>query len=98
MSKKNDEYFAGIELYLIVTIRKLKLSHFGHNKRHDSLEKIFLEGMVEGRRGRGRPRRRWSQDITEWMGSTMAEGGRKAQDRNLFRLAEREATSERGMP
>ena len=32
----------------------------------------------EGRRGRGRPRRRWTQDIGEWMGVSTVEAGRIA--------------------
>ena len=38
---------------------------FGHTKRHDSLEREIFEGIIGGRRGRGRPQRRWSQDITD---------------------------------
>ena len=46
---------------LLNLIKKQKLSYFGHIKRHNTLEKLFLEGTCEGRRGRGRPRRRWTQ-------------------------------------
>ena len=42
---------------LLNLIKKQKLSYFGHIKRHNTLEKLFLEGTCEGRRGRGRPRR-----------------------------------------
>ena len=28
-----------------------------------------IEGRLEGKRGRGRPRRMWVDDITEWTGS-----------------------------
>ena len=38
---------------------KLKLQQFGHLMgRTDSLDKILMLGMIEGRRRRGRPRRR----------------------------------------
>ena len=43
---------------LLNLIKKQKLSYFGHIKRHNTLEKLFLEGTCEGRRGRGRPRKR----------------------------------------
>ena len=36
-------------------IKKQKLSYFGHIKRHKTLEKLFLEGTCEGRKGRGDP-------------------------------------------
>ncbi|GFR58979.1 eukaryotic translation initiation factor 3 subunit F [Elysia marginata] len=51
---------------LMNNIRKLKLTYFGHVKRHNTLEKLCMEGMVEGKRGRGRPKRRWSEDVAEW--------------------------------
>ena len=43
---------------LLSLIMKQKPSYFGHIKRHNTLEKLFSEGTCEGRRGRGRPRRR----------------------------------------
>ena len=63
---------------LLNLIKKQKLSYFGHIKRHNTLEKLFLEGTCEGRRGRGRPRRRWTQDIGEWMGVSTVEAGRQS--------------------
>ena len=41
---------------LLDTIKSRKMSFFGHVKRHDTMIKEILEGKVEGRRGRGRPR------------------------------------------
>ena len=78
---------------LLNLIKKQKLSYFGHIKRHNTLEKLFLEGTCEGRRGRGRPRRRWTQDIGEWMGVSTVEAGRQALERGEFRQAVWEATS-----
>ncbi|GFR95730.1 endonuclease-reverse transcriptase, partial [Elysia marginata] len=56
------------ERQLLKNIKQLKLKYFGHVVRHNNLEKLCLEGAVEGRRGRGRPRRRWTQDISDWLG------------------------------
>ena len=78
---------------LLHLIKKQKISYFGHIKRHNTLEKLFLEGTCEGRRGRGRPRRRWTQDIGEWMGVSTVEAGRQALERGEFRQAVWEATS-----
>ena len=72
---------------LLNLIKKQKLSYFGHIKRHNTLEKLFLEGTCEGRRGRGRPRRRWTQDIGEWMGVSTVEAGRQGLERGEFRQA-----------
>ena len=44
---------------------KLKLQYFGHlMQRTDSLEKTLIQGKIEGRRRRGRPRMRWLDGIT----------------------------------
>ena len=50
-----------------------KMNFFGHTKRQDSLEREIFEGIIEGRRGRGRPKRRWSQDITDRMNMNVTE-------------------------
>ena len=52
---------------LLHEIRKLKVGYFEHIKRHESLEKHILEAKAAGRRGRGRPMRRWEQDIQDWL-------------------------------
>ena len=39
------------------------MSFFGPIKRHDTLEKTVLEGNLEGKRKRGKPRRVWTGDI-----------------------------------
>ena len=80
---------------LLQEIRKLKVGYFGHIKRHVSLEKHILEAKAAGRRGRGRPMRRWEQDIQDWL-ETTTQAGRMAEDRVLFRKKIREATSYKG--
>jgi len=45
---------------------KLKLQYFGHLlRRTDSLEKILMLGMIEGRRRKGWQRMRWLDGITD---------------------------------
>ena len=47
---------------------KLKLQYFGHlMQRVDSLEKTLILGKIEGRRRRGRQRRRWLDGINDSM-------------------------------
>ena len=77
------------------TMKKLKLKYFGHIQRHETLEKHILEAKVDGRRGRGRPTRRWEQDVEEWLEMTTTQTGRLAGDRALFRNKVREATSQK---
>ena len=71
------------------------MRYFGHVKRHECLEKEIYEGIIEGRRGRGRPKRRWSQDVTERLNTSITEAGRQAQDRVAFRRAVADATCRR---
>ena len=72
---------------------KILLKYFGHIKRHETLERHILEARIDGRRGRGRPTRRWEQDINDWMDMTTTQAGRLAEDRILFRQKVQEATS-----
>ena len=85
---------------LLNLIKKQKLSYFGHIKRHNALEKTILGGHMWGQegRGRGRPRKRWTQDIGEWMGVSTVEAGRQALERGEFRQAVWEATSIKDPP
>ena len=54
-------------------------------KRHQCLEKLILEGEVNGRRGRGRPRRSWDDDVAEWLKMDIPEAGRVAMDRGRYK-------------
>ena len=83
------------ENWLLDTILRRKLAYFGHIKRHDCLEKQIFEGIVEGKRGRGRPKRRWSQDVSDRLHTTVAEAGRRALSRDAFRRTVRDATCRR---
>ena len=78
---------------LLQNAKTLKLKYFGHIKRHETLERHILEAKIEGKKRRGRPTRRWEQDINEWLGTTTAQAGRLAEDRILYRQKVQEATS-----
>ena len=77
---------------LLQKAKTLKLKYFGHIKRHETLERHILEVSIEGRRGRGRPTKRWEQDINDWMDMT-TQAGRLAEDGILFHQKVQEATS-----
>ena len=70
---------------LFQTVKQRKLSFFGHIMRHDSLQRNLLEGMVEGKRGRGRPRLQWSDNILQWAGLNFEQCKRMAQNRKRWR-------------
>ena len=80
--KKHTEILKELKVrqdWLLKNIKASKLSHFGHLKRHDSLEKHI---MLEGKRRKGRPTRRWTEDIKEWLQKmSPTEAGREAQKR-----------------
>ena len=53
---------------------KLKLQYLGHlMRRADSLEKFLMLGKIEGRRRRGRQRRRWLDGITDSMAVSLSK-------------------------
>ncbi|GFS26984.1 endonuclease-reverse transcriptase [Elysia marginata] len=56
-------------------------------------EFAILEARLEGKRRKGRPTRRWTEDIKEWLQISPTEAGREAQKREVFRRRVREATS-----
>ena len=53
---------------------KLKLQYFGHLiRRADLFEKTLILGKIEGRRRRGRQRRRWLDGITDPMDMSLGK-------------------------
>ena len=53
---------------------KLKLQYFGHMmQRTDSMEKTLMLGKIEGRRRRGRQRKRWLDGITSLMDMSLSK-------------------------
>ena len=73
------------ELNVTDSINRRKLQYFGHLKRHHTLEKTFMDGVVPGKRSRGRQRMRWEQGVKVQLGMSLVAAGRLAQDRDLYR-------------
>ena len=70
---------------LVATIKRRKLQYFGHVTRAEKLSALILQGKIEGRRLRGRPRRRWQDDVMEWTKRSMAECTSAARGRERWR-------------
>ena len=58
---------------MINNLKNRKMSYAGHIMRNTSGHYDTLlrttEGRLEGKRGRGRPRRTWVGDLRDWTGS-----------------------------
>ena len=89
--KTNEEVLALFETErkLINKIKNRKMSFFGHVKRHDSIIKQIVEGKMNGKRGRGRPRATWADNIKQWTNSSMKDCTKMAKDRGLWRTVSR---------
>ena len=71
------------EIIRIVKVRKM--SYFGHIVRQDSLQKVLLEGKVNGKRSRGRHRINWGVNINNWMGMSYVVYKITGRDRQMWR-------------
>ena len=70
---------------LLATVKRQKLKWYWHVTRSDGLTKVMLQGTVEVRRRRGRPKKSWIDNIAEWTGKSFAETQAMAHNRQNWR-------------
>ena len=97
--KKTNEkvlQLADERLYIITTIKKIKITYFGHMIRRNNIHRLLLEGTLEEKVCRGRPRTEWLTNITEWTGMRYEDLVRIAQDREPWRITTNNLLKEDG--
>ena len=70
---------------LLCIIKKRKTEYFGHLIRMNGLQRILLEGKVNGKRGKGRPRITWMENIKMGTELKYSECVRLAEDRERWK-------------
>ena len=65
--------------------KKRKCPYFGHIIRGDGVQRLLMEGRINDRRGRGRPRTMWTDNIKKWTKTSYNDCIRVAQDRERWR-------------
>ena len=66
-------------------MKRLQLKWYQHVTRSSELVKTILQGTAQGNRKRGRQRRRWENNITEWTGKALSDNLSRAEDRERWR-------------
>ena len=70
---------------LMTVVRQRIVRFYGHVRRHDSLQRIITEGMVNGKRGRGRKRFGWLGNVSRYAGMNINRCAEIATNREEWR-------------
>ena len=74
----------GAEREIVRQFSTRKLQYLGHLIRHNSTQLQLIEGKIEGRRSRGRPRITWTTEITTTKEMKYYHLKRAAEDRKRW--------------
>ena len=78
--KSNKEVFTMMKtsLKLMKIIKMRKCEYFGHFiRRPNSIQRLLVEGRIDGKKGRGRSRTMWMDNIKYWLNLSYKECIRK---------------------
>ena len=70
---------------IMTTIKARKLQWYGHVKRSGLPVRTAVEGLIQGKRSRGRPRHRWRDDISDWTAMNWNDLNQATRDRDTWR-------------
>ena len=71
----------GVHDILLTMVKNGKLRWYGHISRSSGMAKTILQGTVKGARRRGRQKKRWEDNIKEWMGMGFGNSLRASEDK-----------------
>ena len=78
-------HILGPQEQFLATLKHHKMTWFGHINRSMGLANCIMQGMVDGRQGRGRPKISWLDNITTWTGMFKEEVHMMSKDRKRWR-------------
>ena len=81
----NEEVKARIGNTIGCSVKRRKLKWYDHVIRSSGLAKTILQGTLQGRRRRGRQRKRWEDNVKEWTGLEWNIILQKAENREEWR-------------
>ena len=71
---------------LLTIAKRRKLQWYRHVSRSSGLAKTILQGTVKGVRRQGRQKKRWEDNIREWVGLKFAKSQRAVENREKWRI------------
>ena len=86
--KSNEEVLNMMKtsLKLMKIIKKRECEYFGHFiRRPNSIQRLLLEASIDRKRGKGRPRTMWMDNIKDWLNVSYKECIRNAENREKWR-------------
>jgi len=72
---------------IVDVMKRRKFRYFGHLVRGGGTARAVMEGEMQGSRGRGRPQRKWMDDLKDWSGEGSITLNRMTMDRERWRQA-----------